>query len=127
MVHGWTNGAAPKTIRFGFRPNSTSNPTVVRDPFDFVDTIVCNQAGRWTVTLKDAYKFLVGAQIQFRIVSAADLVPQLSTVLNENSATPLSFIIRALAGATETDIASNADNWIYVTLEFEDTDASGLS
>lgn len=123
---GYANGVLPKRIRFAFRPDGTNNPSVIRDPGDMVASVVFSTTGRWTVTMRDAYRSVIFADAAIRMVSATDIRGQISGVANEGTSSALSLVVRALAGATETNISSDAQNWIQVVLDVEDSSAAGV-
>lgn len=120
MTLNLTNRAkcsGPNTITswFKFFPNGTSTAalTVQGDTGQVASVIRTGTAGTFTVTMNDAYRrVMVRAQVQH--VTAADLVAQVGSFTNEGGASPFSFVVRVLAGATPTDITANANSAVHV-------------
>lgn len=65
---------------------------------------------------------VVGAKVQVQLAAAnTSLTGQLGSVSNEGSVTtPISFVVRLLAGATATDMSSNTNNSVLVDLDLEE-------
>ncbi len=110
-------------INLTFFPAGTSNPTFTASACKGVATIVRNGgAGEWLITLQDTYKRLLSKYGSIQMASATDLTFQFATIANVGSASAPTILVRALAGATPTDIAANANNSVSVTLRFSDAD-----
>ncbi len=113
----------PRTLNITFFPAGTSNPTTNAQDIKGVASIVRNGgAGEWLITLQDTYKRLIRASGTIQMASATDLNLQVATVANVGTTSAVTVIVRALAGATPTDIAANANNSISVQLVFDDGD-----
>lgn len=113
-------------IHATFFPQGTSNPTFTAANCKGVASIVRNGgAGEWLITLQDCYKRLLSKYGSIQLASAADLNLQFATIANLGSSTnaPVTVLVRALAGATPTDISANANNSVSVTLVFSDADS----
>jgi 23S rRNA U2552 (ribose-2'-O)-methylase RlmE/FtsJ len=109
--------AGPNTITswFKFFPNGTSTAalTVQGDTGQVASVIRTGTAGTFTVTMNDAYRRVIIRPV-VQHVTAADLVAQLGVISNQGTSTPLSFVVRVLAGATPTDITANADSAVHI-------------
>lgn len=107
-----------------FFPAGTGNPTTTAQDIKGVASIVRNgTAGEWLVTMKTPFKRLLSAQATIQMASATDLTPQIATVANLGTTSAVTIIVRALAGATPTDIAANANNSVMLSLFFDDADS----
>lgn len=113
----------PKMLNIRFFPAAGANPTYTAQDIKGVASITRNNAGEWLITLQDSYKRLLSAQATIQMATATDLVPQIATVANLGTATPVTLLVRANAVATPTDIAANANNSISLTLIFDDADS----
>ena len=100
-------------ITGSFRPNGSSTISSTYNS-TLGWSVARTSSGLFTVTLDDRYAELVALHVSFALVTAADLNPQIGTVTVSMSAAG-TFQIRALAGSTLTDIASNAANRVYFT------------
>lgn len=111
-------------INLTFFPQGTSNPTFTASACKGVASIVRNGgAGEWLITLQDTYKRLLSKYGSIQMASSTDLQLQFATIANLGSTSAVTVLVRALAGATPTDIAANANNSVSVTLRFSDADA----
>lgn len=79
-------------------------------------------AGEWLITLQDTYKRLMSKYGSIQMAAATDLTFQFATIANVGTTTAPTILVRALAVATPTDIAANANNSVSVTLCFSDAD-----
>ncbi|HEY5955555.1 MAG TPA: hypothetical protein VIV60_03335 [Polyangiaceae bacterium] len=113
-------------INLTFLPQGTSNTayTVAAGTLvggKGVASVVRNAtAGEWLITLQDTYARLLSKYGSIQMASATDLTLQFATIANVGTATAPTILVRALAGATPTDIAANANNSVSVTLTFSD-------
>ena len=106
-----------------FFPAGTSNPTTTAQDIKGVASIVRNgTAGEWLITMRTPFKRLLSAQATIQMASATDLTPQIATISNVGTTSAVTILVRALAGATPTDIAANANNSVMVSLFFDDAD-----
>ncbi len=112
-----------RVLNIRFFPVAAANPTYSAQDTKGVASIVLTATGVWTITLQDSYKRLLSAQATIQMAAATDLVPQVGTVANLATTTPVTVVVRANAVATPTDIAANANNSISVTLIFDDADS----
>lgn len=127
MKRGLTNGVQRKTIVFRFFPNGSSTSALtLRDPDGFVASVIRSAtAGKFTVTMRDAYYRVINITPTVQLAGdTTDLTAQWGTVSNEGTSTALSFVVRLLAGATNTDMASDPNNSVGITLEVEDSAAA---
>lgn len=120
-------GVNNKRIKFRFFPqgNSTTPLTVA------AGTLVCAggvtsvtrtaTAGKFTIQLSETYVKLIsaGASIQLS-ADTTDLTCQFGD-LNLAATGGATLVIRLLAGGTNTDMAANANNSVFVTLDFQDS------
>jgi hypothetical protein len=112
----------PRILNIRFFPVAAADPTYSAQDTKGVAGIALTTTGVWTITLQDPYKRLLSAQATIQMASATGLVPQIGTVANLGTATPVTVVVRANAVATPTDIAANANNSISLTLIFDDSD-----
>lgn len=111
-------------VSMTFFPQGTSNPTFTASACKGVATIVRNGgAGEWLITLQDTHKRLLSKWGSIQMASATDLTFQFATIANVGTTSAVTVLVRALAGATPTDIAANANNSVSVTLLFSDADS----
>lgn len=113
----------PYMLNIRFFPAGTGAPTYSAQDTKGVASIARSAQGVFLVTLQDTYKRLLSAQATIQMTTATDLVPQIGDVSNLASASPVTVVVRANAVATPTDIASNANNSITMTLIFDDADS----
>lgn len=113
-------------INLTFYPQGTSNTAYTVTAGTLVDgkgvaSVARNSsAGEYLITLQDTYARLLSKYGSIQMASATDLNLQFATIANVGTGTPPTIIVRALAGATPTDIAANANNSVSVTLTFSD-------
>ena len=113
----------PYTLNITFYPDGTSNPTYSAQDTKGVASLVRNgTAGEWLITLQDTYKRLVSKLGSIQMATAADLTFQFATIANVGTASNVTVLVRALAVATATDIAADANNSVSVQLNFDDSD-----
>jgi hypothetical protein len=116
-------------INLTFLPQGTSNTayTVAAGTLvggKGVASVVRNAtAGEWLITLQDSYKKLLSKYGSIQMASATDLTLQFATIANLGTTSAVTVLVRALAAATPTDIAANANNSVSVTLCFSDADS----
>ena len=117
----------PNTInvQFKFFPagNSGTTPLTVAGDRKMVSSVVRNgTAGEFLVTMADAYRnVMITPSLQ--LAAAADQKMQVGTVSNENTGTPLTFVLRCLAVAAASEIAADANNVVHVLLTAIDSTA----
>src|SRR5688572_17114449 len=90
----------PQMLNIRFFPVAAANPTYSAQDTKGVSSIVLSATGVWTITLQDTYKRLLSAQATIQMAAATDLVPQIGTVANLATTTPVTVVVRANAGAT---------------------------
>jgi len=111
-----------------FYPQGTSNTAYTVSAGTMVGgkgiaSVVRNgSAGEWLITLQDSYKRLLKRGGSIQMAAATDLSLQFATIANVGTGSPPTILVRALAGATPTDIAANANNSISISLTFSDAD-----
>jgi len=88
-----------------------------------VAQVIKSGAGKFTITLEDAFARLVTAQASYQgSGDAEDLVAQVGQILNVGTSSPVVLAIKTKAGAANTDPAtSDANTSISVDLVFEDS------
>lgn len=129
-----TNGVRRRVIVFRFFPQGSSTTPLttaagtLRDPGGFVANVTRTAtAGKFIVTMNDAFYKVIAISPNVQIsADTTDLTYQVGDVTNENTANPLSFVIRLLTGTTNTDMAANANNSVMVQLEVEESAAAGV-
>lgn len=118
-------GVQRKIVRCKIFPNNTGTPTVSPSGADGIASVARTAAGKFTLTLQDAYRSLVGFHATFS--SAADnvdLYAQAGAVSNLGTSTPATAVVKLKTGSTNTDVAADDDTFISVTLVFEDSSAA---
>lgn len=122
-------GREIRTLRFRFFPNGTSTTAMTKAAgtlYDYggcIDSVTRNGvAGTFTVATNFKGYRVVGGKVTVQLAAAnTDLTGQLGSVSNEGSVTsPLSFVVRLLAGATATDMSANTNNSVLVDLDVEE-------
>ncbi len=117
-----------REINLTFYPQGTSNTayTVAAGTLvggKGVASVARNStAGEWLITLADPYKRLLSRYGSVQMATATDLHLQFATIANLGTTSAVTVLVRALAGATPTDIAANSNNSVSVTLTFCDAD-----
>jgi len=134
MKHGLTNGVSRKTIVFRFFPQGSSTTPLttaagtLRDPSGYVANVTRTAtAGKFLVTMVDPYYKVISIDPTTQLAGdTTDLSVQWGTVSNEGTSTPLTFVIRLLTGATNTDMAADPNNSVSVSLDIEESAAAGV-
>jgi len=90
-----------------------------------VTSVAQTAAGKFTVTLDDAYSKLVTAQATYQgSGDAEDLVAQVGVISNIGTSTPVTIVIKTKTGAVNTNPGTvDANTSINVDLTFEDSSA----
>jgi hypothetical protein len=118
-------GPEIKDLQFTFFPqgNSVTPMTVAAGTLvndGFVTSVTrTGTAGTYTIQLASRYLKLLSKLATIQMSAATDIQPQ----FGDYDAAAGTLVIRALAGATPTDIAANANNSISVLLRFQDSAA----
>ena len=117
-------GLARKRIDLVFFPDAANTP-VVRAPSG-VASVTYTAAGKYLITLSDAYYKCVGFHATYGSqADNVDMYAQPGVVSNEGTSTPLTAVVKLKTGANNTEpAAANADQRVSVSLLFEDS--SGL-
>lgn len=111
-------------INLTFFPAGAGNPTFTASSCKGVASIVRNgTAGEWLITLQDTYKRLLSKWGSIQMAASTDLNFQFATITGVGTNAVVTVLVRALAVATPTDIAANANNSVSVTLRFSDGDS----
>lgn len=121
-------GPGCKRIKFTFFPNGTSTTamtvaagTLVTDG-GVTSVTRTATAGKFTCLLSDNYLKLVGKQVSVQLAAdTTDLTAQFGTI-DMAASGGATVIVRLLAGGTNTDMSSDANNSVSVTLELQDSD-----
>ncbi len=123
-------GPQCKRIKFTFFPNGTSTTAMTVAAGTLVtDGGVANvtrtaTAGKFIATLDEAYVKLLSKQVSVQLsADTTDLTAQFGDISLGSSTAAATVVIRLLAGTTNTDMSSNANNSVSVTLEFQDSAA----
>lgn len=115
-------GKKRKTIKVLIFPNDTGVPTW--RSCGGVASVTRSQAGRFLITLQDAYAKFVGHELAMQTPNAGPFFPQLGTVSNVGTSTPVTAVVRVVNGSgTEGDTGPDANTSLSVTLDFEDSTA----
>jgi hypothetical protein len=120
-------GPIVKTIEGTFYPQGNSTTPMTRANGLLVtdggvtSVTRTGTAGTYTVQLDDSYRKVIGHQATVRLATPADIKVIFGPFLNLASASDVSFTLVALAVATPTDIAANADNAISFVVNFSDS------
>lgn len=129
-----TNGVRRRVIVFRFFPQGasvtplTTAAGTLRDPGGSVANVTRTAtAGKFIVTMVDPfYKVIVVSPSVQLSADTTDLLAQCGDITNENTANPLSFVVRLLTATVNTDMAANANNSVMVELEVEESAAAGV-
>jgi hypothetical protein len=116
------NGVERRSIAVRFFPNGASAADAQlerHDPNGDVASVLRTAQGTWQVILNYGVQKVLSMQATVQHPTAADLVPQFGSLTNEGTADPLTFVVRANAVATATDITGNANASISLQLELE--------
>jgi hypothetical protein len=125
----FVGGRAIRTLRFRFFPNGTNTTAMTKAAgtlYDYggciTDVTRSSVAGSFTVNTTFTGYRVVGGKVQVQLSAAnTSLTGQLGDISNQGSVTtPLSFVVRLLAGATATDMSSNTNNSVLVDLDIEE-------
>ncbi len=103
------NSTTPLTVAAGTLLNDGGVSSVTRT----------GTAGTFTIQLADRYLQVMARLATIQMSAATDLTPQ----FGDYDATNGTLVFRAIAGATPTDIAANANNSVSVWLRFKDSAA----
>lgn len=98
-------------IAGGFRPNGAGAVDNTLNVGTKGWTVARTSAGLFTVTLDDGYPSVGAVVAMTQLNAAADGFAQGRGAFDVKTAK--TFQIANMVGAVETDIASNANNWIY--------------
>ena len=105
------------TVRF--RPDTAANPTYIQGKAAF--SVVHTATGQWTVTFRDAAYKVVGHSCGVSLATPAAAHMSV-TFANEGTNTALTALVSHFTTAL-ADIASDANNWISLTVEVENSRA----
>lgn len=130
-----TGGTKRRSLSFRFYPNGTSTTPMttvagtLRDPGGVVANVTRTAtAGVFTCTMRDPAWRVVAIQATAQIsANNVDLLPQVGDISNEGTASALAFNVRLMTGSTATDMSSNTNNSVMVTLEVEDSASGGVA
>jgi hypothetical protein len=101
-------------IAGSFAPAGVSAPTA---PLGNSFTVARTNVGEYTLTLDRVYLQLVSATATVQLASVANLNMQVGTV----NLAARTVVLTALAGATPTEIAANANNRVHFSLQLRDS------
>lgn len=105
------------TVKGTFFPAGAGNPTGVLGSAEY--TVVRNgSAGEWKITFTEAYAQKLAESASIGMAAATDLKPQFSTFTPATPGVAATILLRALAVATPTDIAANAQNRVSFSIDF---------
>lgn len=116
-------GVAEKIIRLKIFVDAGNAPTFTTQ--GGVTSVVRTAAGKYTITLDDAYYSLVSFQATYvDSGDAVDVYAQPGAVANLGTSTPITAVVKTKTGATNTNpSAAGTDVYISVDLVFEDSAA----
>jgi hypothetical protein len=109
-----TIGVGHVLVSFAFSPQGASAPVLGEGCASVVTSVVRNSAGNFTITLADKYQALVSGTVALASSAAVDLKPQWGAIDVSGAKT---LVLNLLAVAVATDLAANAANKVFVTLE----------
>lgn len=109
-------GKGRKLIAGSFLPNGAG--AIAVDPLWNGFTVARTGVGQYTITLADSYAALVSAKPSLQMNAATDLKLQWGAI---DVVTAKTLVLNALAVATPTEIASNANNRIFFELTLRNT------
>lgn len=104
-------GKGRKVISGSFLPNGAS--AITADPLWAGFSVARTGVGQYTITLTDSYLAIVSYRADLQLNAVADLKLQWGAI---DVVTAKTLVLTALAVATPTEIASNANNRISFTL-----------
>ena len=111
-----TLGKGRKVIAGSFLPNGAS--AITADPLWNGFTVARTGVGQYTITLTDAYVAILSAQCSLGLNAVADLKMQWGAIDVVSAKT---LVLSALAVATPTEIAANANNRVHFELWLRNT------
>lgn len=107
-------------VNGSFAPQAAGNPITIFGGAEFA--VVRNgTAGEWKLTFTEAFAQLLDAQMTIQMAAATDLTPQIATFTAATPGVAATLLLRALAAATPTDIAANANNRVHFKITFRTT------
>ncbi len=113
--------ATPNTraVEFSFAPNNTSAVDQTTIKGRGVASVTRSAAGKFTVALTDSYTSLLGGGADVRMsADNVDLYAQLGAFTAGTTAANASIVVKLKTGATNTDLAADADSIVTVRLVF---------
>lgn len=119
----------PKLVTFRIYPNGAGVPTF--DSEGGIASVVLSATGKFLVTFSDSYFKVAGAYVQYQDPGdAVDMYAQLGLFANVQhgpsfigtKGQPVTAEIRLKTGATNTNVAANAQACIFGWVLFEDTE-----
>jgi hypothetical protein len=123
---GWgdalVNGRFHKFLSFAFLPQGTSAPILGEgDPKGTYISLTRTGVGTYQIVTKDPYVAFVGASLDFIQNAPAGNWNAIFGAPSQGATKVWTIPFTLFLVATATDIAANANNRCYVTLEFRDS------
>lgn len=110
-----------KALLIRIAPNGSSDPSIAEG--EGAASVARTAAGRFTITLNDQWKVRPTIFATAEIVgNATDIYAQGGVYTAGSGTAGDTVVVRTLTGATETDVAADADNMISVLLVYRITD-----
>lgn len=110
-----------KALLIRIAPNGSSDPSIAEG--EGAASVARTAAGRFTITLNDQWKVRPTIFATAEIVgNATDIYAQGGVYTAGTGTSGDTVVVRTLTGATETDVAADADNMISVLLVYRITD-----
>ena len=110
-----------KAILIRIAPNGASAPSIAEG--EGAASVARTAAGRFTITLNDQWKVRPTIFATAEMVgNASDIYAQAGVYTAGTGTAGDTVVVRTLTGATETDVAADANNMISVLLVYRITD-----
>lgn len=128
------NGVKPRIVSFRFFPNGSNTDALttaagtLRDPCGVVTNVARSAQGNFLVTMADpAYK-VIDAMAQYQAAADnVDLYAQAGDISNENTSSPMTFVVKLKTGATSTDPpATNTNSSVMCVVWIEDSTGANV-
>ena len=104
-----------------FWANGTSDPATIYG--EGIDSVTFASTGKWLVTFTEAVRKVVGASVGIGLATP-NVAHEESVIFdNEGTTSPLTATISYGVAGTLTNIAADADNWVSLIVQAEQSSA----
>lgn len=107
-----------------FKPDGATDPSTIYG--HAVTSVTATTTGVWTIVFAHSVRRVVGIATSLGLIvsgRSANCNVLDVAIDNEGTSSPLTVVVTHYAGATATTIAADADNWISVIVEAEESSA----